>query len=107
MEKLTKREKIVLGVAVASVAAAGYLGYKNTKDVNMLKQACSEGLFEEAITTVCRKLNRRKDILESLSSKQNKTTADLEKIKKLKREIGMFEVRKANFIKAQTSVGIR
>lgn len=107
MEKLTKREKIMLGITVFGVAAAGYFGYKNAKDVNMLKQACSEGLFEEAIATVCRKLNRRKDVLASLSTKPNKTTQDLEKIKKLKREIGMFEVRKANFIKAQTSVGIR
>lgn len=28
MEQMSKREKIMLGVAVASVAAAGYFGYK-------------------------------------------------------------------------------
>ena len=35
MEKLTKREKIILGVAVVGVAAAGYFGYKHIKTANL------------------------------------------------------------------------
>lgn len=39
MEKLTKRDKIMLGVTVVSVAAAGYFGYKYIKTDNLCKIA--------------------------------------------------------------------
>ena len=107
MEKLTKREKIMIGVAVVGLAALGCVVYHNGKETIILKEACSEGLFEEAIATVTRKLNSRKDKLEILLSDKNVDPQKLEKIKKLRKEIGIFEIRKANFIKAQNKVGIR
>lgn len=71
MEKLTKREKIMLGVTAVGLAAMGCFIYYNSKETRVLKEACSEGLFEEAIATVTRKLNSRKDKLEILLSDKN------------------------------------
>ncbi len=89
MKKLTKREKILLGVSVVSAGVAGYIIYKQhniiTKalldkieyerfitnldnenqvlkyDVQTLMEAASEGVFEEAIRTVNNKINYRAD----------------------------------------------
>ena len=89
MEKLTKREKVMLGisvgVSVTAICAAGYFGFKyyksneNTKlleqgmhylsgvnsDLNnkieTLMEAATEGVFEEAIGTVNNKINTRTD----------------------------------------------
>ena len=89
MEKLTKREKVILGVSigvsVTAVGVAGYFGIKNygtikenkilesannvlketnsvLKDkVTTLMEAASEGVFEEAIGTVNNKINHRTD----------------------------------------------
>ena len=89
MEKITKREKVMLGVSigvsVAAIGVAGYFGvkyYGNTKEnkilesanemlkeanvvltdkVTTLMEAASEGVFEEAIGTVNNKINHRTD----------------------------------------------
>lgn len=89
MEKLTKREKVMLGISVgASVTAigvAGYFGfkyYKSNENAKLLEQgmhylsgvnsdlnnkietlmeAATEGVFEEAIGTVNNKINTRTD----------------------------------------------
>lgn len=89
MKKLTKREKVLLGVSVISAGVAGYIIYKQhniiTKalldkieyekfitnldnenqvlkyDVQTLMEAASEGVFEEAIGTVNNKINHRTD----------------------------------------------
>ena len=89
MKKLTKREKVLLGVSVVSAGVAGYIIYKQhsiiTKalldkidyerfienidnenqvlkyDVQTLMEAASEGVFEEAIRTVNNKINYRAD----------------------------------------------
>lgn len=75
MKKLTKREKVIL---VASTAAAtlasgatAYFGIKYfsshnqiirlADDTNTLMSAASEGLFDEALATVGRKIAYRKD----------------------------------------------
>ena len=89
MEKMTKREKVILGVSigvsVAAVGVAGYFGVKYVKanqqltgaviqneyldmviqtldrEVATLMEAASEGVFEEAIGTVNNKINHRTD----------------------------------------------
>ena len=89
MEKMTKREKVMLGVSigvsVAAVGVAGYFGvkyYGSVKEnkilesaneilketnkvlsdkVTTLMEAASEGVFEEAIGTVNNKINHRTD----------------------------------------------
>ena len=89
MEKLTKREKMMLGisigVSVTAIGVAGYFGfkyYKSNENAKLLEQgmhylsgvnsdlhhrietlmeAASEGVFEEAIGTVNNKINHRTD----------------------------------------------
>ena len=89
MKKMTKREKVMLGVSigvsVAAVGVAGYFGvkyYGSVKEnkilesaneilketnkvlsdkVTTLMEAASEGVFEEAIGTVNNKINHRTD----------------------------------------------
>ena len=89
MKKLSKREKILIGVSIVGVGVAGFIIYKQhniiTKavldkiecekiitnidnenqvlkyDVQTLMEAASEGVFEEAIGTVNNKINHRTD----------------------------------------------
>ena len=89
MGKLTKREKVILGVSaglgIVAVGTAGYFGIKYynanqetkvlkqgmdylskvnndlTHKVETLMEAASEGVFEEAIGTVNNKINHRTD----------------------------------------------
>lgn len=77
-KKLTKRDKLLIGVTVTFACAAGYFGVKHFKDakiqnaliksnkdlkdsVDTLMAADSEGVFEEALATVGRKIAYRKD----------------------------------------------
>lgn len=89
MKKLTRREKILLGVSIVGAGVAGFIICKQhniiTKvlldkieyeriitnldnenqvlkwDVQTLMEAASEGVFEEAIGTVNNKINHRTD----------------------------------------------
>ena len=89
MKKLTKREKILLGVSIVGAGVAGFIIYKQHNiiiealfdkierdkiitnlnndnqvlkcDVQTLMEAASEGVFEEAIGTVNNKINYRTD----------------------------------------------
>lgn len=89
MEKLTKREKVMLGVSVGvsvtAIGVAGYFGFKYYKSnestklleqgmhylsgvnsdlnnkIETLMEAATEGVFEEAIGTVNNKINTRTD----------------------------------------------
>ena len=89
MKKLTKREKILLGVSIVGAGVAGFIIYKQHNiiiealfdkierdkiitnlnndnqvlkcDVQTLMEAASEGIFEEAIGTVNNKINYRTD----------------------------------------------
>ena len=89
MKKLSKREKILLGVSIVGAGVAGFIIYKQhniiTKalldkieyervitnldnenqvlkwDVQTLMEAASEGVFEDAIGTVNNKINHRTD----------------------------------------------
>ena len=89
MKKLTRREKILLGVSIVGAGVAGFIIYKQHDiiikalldkierdkiitnlnnenqvlkcDVQTLMEAASEGVFEEAIGTVNNKINHRTD----------------------------------------------
>ena len=89
MKKLTRREKILLGVSIVGAGVAGFIIYKQHNiiiealfdkierdkiitnlnndnqvlkcDVQTLMEAASEGVFEEAIGTVNNKINYRTD----------------------------------------------
>ena len=89
MKKLTRREKILIGVSIVGAGVEGFIIYKQdniiTKalldkiecekiitnidnenqvlkyDVQTLMEAASEGVFEEAIGTVNNKINHRTD----------------------------------------------
>ena len=89
MKKLTKREKILLGVSIVGAGVAGFIICKQHNiiikalfdkierekiitnlnndnqvlkcDVQTLMEAASEGVFEEAIGTVNNKINYRTD----------------------------------------------
>ena len=89
MKKLTRREKILIGVSIVGVVVAGFIIYKQHNiiikalfdkierdkiitnlnndnqvlkcDVQTLMEAASEGVFEEAIGTVNNKINYRTD----------------------------------------------
>lgn len=70
-KELTKREKLLICAAVMTTCAAGYFGVKYigdrkqieklADDTNTLTSAASEGLFDEALATVSRKIAYRKD----------------------------------------------
>ena len=77
-KKLTKREMLLVGAGIVCACAAGYFWYKyfnsvkfedllsktneELKDsVDTLMAAASEGVFEEALATVGRKIAYRKD----------------------------------------------
>lgn len=89
MKKLTRREKILIGVSIVGAGVAGFIIYKQHDiiikalldkiecekiitnidnenqvlkyDVQTLMEAASEGVFEEAIGTVNNKINHRTD----------------------------------------------
>ena len=89
MKKLTRREKILLGVSIVGAGVSGFIIYKQHNiiikalfdkierdkiitnlnndnqvlkcDVQTLMEAASEGVFEEAIGTVNNKINYRTD----------------------------------------------
>ena len=89
MKKLSKREKILIGVSIVGAGVAGFIIYKQHDiiikalldkiecekiitnidnenqvlkyDVQTLMEAASEGVFEEAIGTVNNKINHRTD----------------------------------------------
>lgn len=70
-EKLTKREKAIIGAAVVTTCIAGYFGIKYVGDRKQIRKlaedtatlmaAASEGVFEEAIGTVNHKITYRVD----------------------------------------------
>lgn len=130
MKKMTKREKVILGVSiglgVVAVGTTGYFGVKcyslnrennllqKTNDVlndkvTTLMEAASEGVFEEAISTVNNKLNHRNDrkkyLLEQLSETPNdiQTKKTLEKVET---ELSNLLKRKDKFTKAQSFYAI-
>lgn len=130
MEKLTKREKVILGVSiglgVVAVGTAGYFGvkcYSLNKENNLLQktndvlndkvttlmEAASEGVFEEAISTVNNKLNHRNDRKKYLLERLLETPDDIQTkkaLEKVETELSNLLKRKDKFTKAQSFYAI-
>lgn len=120
-KKLTKRDKLMIGVTVVSTCVAGYFGIKHFKDakiqnaliksnkdlkdsVDTLMAADSEGVFEEALATVGRKIAYHKDkeayLLKQLGSRPN--DLDLSNyLDRIRAEIQVLSERQSKFIEAQ------
>ena len=127
-EKLTKREKTIIGAAVVTTCIAGYFGIKYISDykqirkltedigrlskqnmgledsVDTLMAAASEGVFEEAIGTVNHKITYRVDkekyLIEYL--KAHPTHTDAQKgLERVTAELTNLYARRAKFEAAQ------
>lgn len=124
-EKLSKREKVMLGVGFVGVCAAGYFGYrygvyqtgnKSSDKINsletkvkILQEAASEGLYEEAIATVTRKINHLKDQIEYCTSNLSINPNDFQakaSLNAYKAKLEILTSRKDNFLKAQKAYGL-
>ena len=70
-------------------------------DNQTLMEAASEGLFEEAIATVTRKINSREDKLEVLLERSLTDDTVVEAIDKYRSELSMLMKRRDSFQKAQ------
>lgn len=55
MKKMTKREKLLLGVSIVSVGVVGYIGYKYNVNTNNIKNR-----LDESNIIALRSLNREK-----------------------------------------------
>ena len=76
------------------------------KDNDTLMAAASEGLFEEAIATVTRKINGRRDKLEALLKRYETDLTVEDAITKVKSELDILIARKESFLEAQSIFGI-
>ena len=79
---------------------------KLTKDNETLMAAASEGLFEEAIATVTRKINGRRDKLEALLKRYETDLTVEDAITKVKAELDILIARKESFLEAQSIFSI-
>lgn len=116
-------KKILVAGGLVVSAGAAYLLYKHNVDLknkdtvinglaevlkdtredkDTLMEALSEGVFEEAIATVTRKINSRKDKLTFLEIQLNEGNKQvLTKIEELKFEIAELIRRKEKFLEGQ------
>lgn len=120
-EKLTKREKTIIGAAVVTTCIAGYFGYKYFSEIKLekllrkdilgledsvdtLMAAASEGVFEEAIGTVNHKITYRTDkekyVIDYLSTHPNDVDAQ-QSLERIKVELNNLFTRKHKFEAAQ------
>lgn len=105
---------MLIGTAIVCTCAAGYFGYKyfgmmslekKLKDsVDTLMAAGSEGVFEEALATVGRKISYRKDregyLLEQLASHPGEK--DLcNCLERVRSELNVLTERQSKFLDAQ------
>lgn len=119
-EKLTKREKTIIGAAVVTTCIAGYFGIKYisdykqirklTEDTTTLMGAASEGLFDEALATVGRKISYRKDreqyLLRQIAS--HPEDPDLSTcLSRVQSELSVLTERQSKFLNAQELYGIK
>lgn len=113
-KKLTKKEKVLIGVAVISTCVAGYFGIKYindgkkikelTDDTNTLMSAASEGLFNEALATVGRKIAYRKDKEEYLLKQLDSRPKDYDlfnRLEAIRSELNVLTERQNKFMEAQ------
>lgn len=113
-KELTKREKVLICAAVVTTCAAGYFGVKYIGDCKQIKKlandtdtlmsAASEGLFEEALATVGRKIAYRKDreqyLLKQLATHPGEL--DLSNcLNRVQSELSVLTERQSKFLNAQ------
>ena len=118
-KKLTKREKLLICTAFVTTCAAGYFGYKYLGDRKQIKKliddtttlmsAASEGLFDEALATVGRKIAYRKDreqyLLKQLGLHPGES--DLSNcLERVRSELSVLTERQSKFVNAQKLYGI-
>lgn len=115
---IDNRGKIIAGASAVVIGALGYIIYKERLDYNQLSirlreahekadilaEALSEGVFEEAIATTTRKINSRKDRLNYLLNNNHDETNEM--VVKLEGEIEVLTRRRGAFNRAQTVLGI-
>lgn len=113
-KKFTTREKLLFVAAILCTATAGYFGYKYFSNMSLEKEledsvdtlmaAGSEGVFEEALATVGRKIAYRKDregyLLEQLTSHPGEK--DLcNCLDRVRSELSVLAARQDRFLAAQ------
>lgn len=79
---------------------------ESREDNDTLMAAASEGLFEEAIATVTRKINGRRDKLEALLKRYETDLTVEDAITKVESELDILIARKESFLEAQSIFGI-
>lgn len=98
--KLAKNVKVL---TAANETLCKHIGTLN-QEVNTLNAAASEGLYEEAIATVTRKINYLKDQIAYCTKNLNLNPTDLDNQKALSKYRNKLDVlldRKASFLEAQ------
>lgn len=98
MKKLTRREKILIGVSIVGAGVAGYLGFKCYK-YNINNQLLEKGLkkAEDDLLTVIKEnknLSNRVQILEEVVSENVLDEAIATTTRKLNYRVGKVEVYK-------------
>jgi hypothetical protein len=114
-------KKILAAAGVVTIAGVSYVvckkfvGLEKTnemlrEDVDILRAAASEGLYEEAIATTTRKLNFRQDRLKyTLNFLKNNPNdaASIAAVEKIESEINELLKRRDSFIMAQKIFAIQ
>lgn len=118
MEKKTKR-KILTSAGIIIMAGLGYTYVKNMRmeisglkrvvaeqshNIDTLMTACGEGLFEESIATVTRKVNNVTDRIAVMTEVLKTRPNDIQTIKQLeayKLKLDLMMTKRADFIKAK------
>ena len=110
------KHQIIIGAACVTTGVVTYLLFKEVKKnnellnenkivtklqetVDVIQEAMSEGMVQEAIATTTRKLNNRLDIISRLSNKENMDFTESEKLVKALEDSKVFERRLKAFNK--------
>ncbi len=96
---------IVVGVGAIALITKHNIDISKLRDENgTLMAAASEGLFEEAIATVTRKINYKTDRVEFVKQQLLATPDDIQtkqSLQRLTKELSTLVTRKEKFLKAQ------
>lgn len=115
IKKYGKKAAIGAGILLG-IGFCGYKYYNVAKQINtnsvktdVLYEAASEGLFEQAIATTVRKIDYRKERIAAIEKhiRQNRDTAQLAMLSNYKLETELLENRLDIFKKAQSYYEIK
>lgn len=114
---MIKRKKLLIGIGtIIGVTALGYLGHKyvqrekiisaiqieldeSRKKIEILNNAASEGLFDDAISTTERKIFFREDKIKYLVNKTD--IKSVAKFERYKSELDILKVRRDGYLRTQ------